>query len=479
MILFRFNCLFLPNCHIHPPRLSILKTHIFLSYNETSKDEGSCFCRRISFSPQYADSGFLTVRCSNNKTDSNPNSNSNPATSTKSSGTTNNTTNTTQTSSSCSTSGEPSLQTSFEAEYAHTYDNFSPTPLATALKELLRNSLEKKGGEEITAAEIRIELAKQGYANMQVRQGVSSSQSIQNRIKRLRKKAKDELDTEAKKVETQSRNAEGRRNSADINGAAGSEFDNQTGGATPICVDFTAADNFSHEKMLATDWTQVFPKLRCDCCGVVLREHLLKNAARGGKRGRGSSRASALSSPRAVPCRGCDLVYYCSVNCLNDDKLVHHPACLNWRDTKNEWERERRKLRTEKQIKAKDGGLETVDFLQDKRTRGRLWQFPETHAFMKAYSSLCSSAIQIGSVPALYVAVCHETECLRLSRTDNMGVGQEVPHLMLRLGMIQEAYDWVKWWSLNDAELWGLKVRGWGNGYNVGCYNLLLSVKAN
>ncbi len=47
---------------------------------------------------------------------------------------------------------------------------------------------------------------------------------------------------------------------------------------------------------------------------------------------------------------------------------------------------------------------------------------------------------------------------LRLCRGDNMGLRSIVPFLMLRLDMVQECYDFVKWWFTCGTDIaydWG------------------------
>lgn len=43
-------------------------------------------------------------------------------------------------------------------------------------------------------------------------------------------------------------------------------------------------------------------------------------------------------------------------------------------------------------------------------------------------------------------------DMLRLCRSDNMGVRDIIPGLMLRLGKDQECYDFAKWWSIIDEK---------------------------
>lgn len=46
----------------------------------------------------------------------------------------------------------------------------------------------------------------------------------------------------------------------------------------------------------------------------------------------------------------------------------------------------------------------------------------------------------------------HELFTLRLNRSDNMGIRDSVPSVMLTLGKDQEAYDFIKWYETDGSE---------------------------
>lgn len=67
---------------------------------------------------------------------------------------------------------------------------------------------------------------------------------------------------------------------------------------------------------------------------------------------------------------------------------------------------------------------------------------------MRARFALVEALMKLGGTrKAVEDALGHLMGMLRLCRGDNMGVRDMVPHLMLRLDLDQECYDFVKWWE--------------------------------
>lgn len=53
---------------------------------------------------------------------------------------------------------------------------------------------------------------------------------------------------------------------------------------------------------------------------------------------------------------------------------------------------------------------------------------------------------------AVQTALDHLMDMMRLNRSDNLGLRDMAPSLMLRLGRDQDAYDFVKWWATCDPD---------------------------
>lgn len=85
---------------------------------------------------------------------------------------------------------------------------------------------------------------------------------------------------------------------------------------------------------------------------------------------------------------------------------------------------------------------------------GHFWGILGTRDYMRRRYDFVDTMLQ--NFPrhrvALQTAVDHIMDMLRLNRSDNMGLRQLVPALMLRLGRDQDAYDFVKWWATCDPD---------------------------
>ncbi len=66
---------------------------------------------------------------------------------------------------------------------------------------------------------------------------------------------------------------------------------------------------------------------------------------------------------------------------------------------------------------------------------------------MRARFALVEAILKIKAFDAVKSAFDHLRDMLRLCRSDNMGVRDLIPALLLRLGRDQESYDFVKWYA--------------------------------
>lgn len=78
---------------------------------------------------------------------------------------------------------------------------------------------------------------------------------------------------------------------------------------------------------------------------------------------------------------------------------------------------------------------------------GHFWTLQHTRSYMRTRYELVQAILKVRTYDAVAAALGHFTDCLRLSRGDNMAVRQSIPALSLRLGRDQGCYDFVKWWG--------------------------------
>ncbi|KAF4970561.1 hypothetical protein FZEAL_10013 [Fusarium zealandicum] len=83
---------------------------------------------------------------------------------------------------------------------------------------------------------------------------------------------------------------------------------------------------------------------------------------------------------------------------------------------------------------------------------GRFWGIMSTRDYMRARFALADHLRLLGTLDGVHEALDHMQDMLRLCRSDNMGLRDIVPAMMLRLDLDQECYDFVKWWATCDPD---------------------------
>jgi tetratricopeptide (TPR) repeat protein len=83
---------------------------------------------------------------------------------------------------------------------------------------------------------------------------------------------------------------------------------------------------------------------------------------------------------------------------------------------------------------------------------GHFWGYHETRPFMRAKYELIEALIQCNTRETISEALDESLDCLRLCRSDNMGVRSLVPSIYLKLNREQECYDFIKWWATCDPD---------------------------
>jgi len=132
---------------------------------------------------------------------------------------------------------------------------------------------------------------------------------------------------------------------------------------------------------------------------------------------------------------------YCSKQHQAADRDNHKLACNAVKKHRDRLEREEQALRAN----PGDGFWMTADVFTS--SVGHFWGIHDTRDYMRARYRLIEATLEIKTFDAVKSALDHTMDILRLNRSDNMGVRNMVPAMLLRLGRDQECYDFVKWYE--------------------------------
>ncbi|CAJ2513965.1 Uu.00g020840.m01.CDS01 [Anthostomella pinea] len=125
----------------------------------------------------------------------------------------------------------------------------------------------------------------------------------------------------------------------------------------------------------------------------------------------------------------------------------HKQLCELIKENRQDVNAQERKLRAISRLSGNAGDV----FAQ---WRGRFWRLAESRPYMIARQGLVDSLLNIDTRHASQEAAEHMRDMLQLARNDGMGIRNQLPGQLLRLGQDQEAYDFMKWWAVieNDDE---------------------------
>lgn len=151
------------------------------------------------------------------------------------------------------------------------------------------------------------------------------------------------------------------------------------------------------------------------------------------------------SQNQLLLCSGCKVVHYCSVDHQKKHRPKHKTACNSIIKTRAKLEQEEATLR------AHPGDMFLPSNVFENGV-GKFWGFVGTRDYMMARFAAADALLQIDTIKAVEKALAHFQDMLRLCRSDNLGVRDIVPGLLLRLGKEQECYDFLKWWAIIDDE---------------------------
>lgn len=151
------------------------------------------------------------------------------------------------------------------------------------------------------------------------------------------------------------------------------------------------------------------------------------------------------SDSKLFLCQACRVVYYCGRDHQVAHREKHKQACNAIKNSQKALNREETKLRSH------PGDFMTPPNLFEEHA-GQFWGILETRGYMRARYALVEALLKIKTFAAVEAAHGHIMDLLRLCRSDNMGVRDQVPALNLRLGKDQECYDFCKWWATTGQE---------------------------
>jgi hypothetical protein len=144
----------------------------------------------------------------------------------------------------------------------------------------------------------------------------------------------------------------------------------------------------------------------------------------------GCSKVNNLTS-----CPVCNAVRYCS----HEHQLLHRPrhrsVCAKLKRTQATYRKEEKSLR-------RRFGNEILEL-----EWGLFWRIEEASDYMRARRSLVEALLLTNSAQAVQQSLHHLLDMLKLIRKDDIGARDLVPALFLRLGQVQEAYDFCSWWA--------------------------------
>ncbi|KAI1212739.1 uncharacterized protein F4807DRAFT_348150 [Annulohypoxylon truncatum] len=151
------------------------------------------------------------------------------------------------------------------------------------------------------------------------------------------------------------------------------------------------------------------------------------------------------SQTQLLLCSGCKVVLYCGAEHQKKHRPEHKAACTSIVKSRAKLEKEEATLR------AHPGDILLPGNIFENGV-GRFWGIIGTRDYMRARFAAADALLQINTTKAVEKALAHFQDMLRLCRSDNLGIRDIVPGLLIRLGREQECYDFLKWWAVIDDE---------------------------
>ncbi|KAJ3499803.1 hypothetical protein NMY22_g19476 [Coprinellus aureogranulatus] len=144
-------------------------------------------------------------------------------------------------------------------------------------------------------------------------------------------------------------------------------------------------------------------------------------------------------------CSGCKVARYCNSEHQLSDWDAHKSACNKIKKCRVKLEREETKLRND----PGDGFFTPANPFEN--SVGHFWGILSTRDYMRARIDWVINVLKIDSRDAVTTGLENIRDMLRLCRSDNLGVRDMVPNLLLRLNEDQKCYDFIKWYATEGA----------------------------
>ena len=141
-----------------------------------------------------------------------------------------------------------------------------------------------------------------------------------------------------------------------------------------------------------------------------------------------------VKSDSTFTCLGCHVVLYCSRIHQSAYSLSHEATCLSIQQAQRKSDEQLSTLQSKCHQCFNDQLSEPDHF----------WEWRDIRSYIQARHRLILLLCKIATEAALRTALYHSLDILRLHPGDNLDVRLLVPGMMIRLGMDQEAYDFIR-----------------------------------
>jgi len=157
----------------------------------------------------------------------------------------------------------------------------------------------------------------------------------------------------------------------------------------------------------------------------------------------------------AKRCKGCKSIIYCSRICQEAHWGKHKAICKKIKKWSVEVVKEVEVARNYEDF---DGSRKN---LFDGHV-GEFWGLFEPRDYCRARffvaDGMLECAMKNNSTLALQMALEHLLDLVWLTRSDNLGCRYMIPSILISLGRMQDAYDFMKWWAVAGSDMhydWG------------------------
>ena len=158
------------------------------------------------------------------------------------------------------------------------------------------------------------------------------------------------------------------------------------------------------------------------------------------------------SNQKLLRCSKCKVMSYCCIEHQSTHHFIHKADCSNIAKKTKLLNYEDERLRNF----PGDSMTQEYPFINNV---GHFWKIHETRDYMRARFGVVEALMKVKTFSSTQFQLEHLMDMLRLCRSDNMGVRDLVPAVMLRLNRDQECYDFIKWFCTVGQE----DDYNWGN----------------